>query len=409
VELLYVLLVLLVVTRAFGAAAQRLGQPVLAGELVAGIVVGMVAARYSGTFPVLASLPEDEVFRAITDLGIFVLMLQAGMELRPRDLARASRSAVGVAIGGMFLPLALGFGLAWMFLPASDLRFAQALFLGVALAITAVPVSVKVLMDLGKLDTAMGRTIVSAAIYDDVLSLVLLAVLTAILERGAAPGAGGLLLLGGNVLVFFLVSGVAGRYVLPWIGRFVKGSDLDELEFSLLLIVAFAFALLAEALDMHFMLGSFVAGLFFGRRTIDGEVFDAVSARVSALSTGFLAPVFFASIGLHTDLTALFEVPVFVILLIAAASIGKIAGCYAPARLAGLDRRESFAVGAAMNARGAVELVIAGVALRAGLFELPDPPPPVVANLFASVVLMAIVTTVSTPLVMQRVCRNSSG
>jgi len=253
-NLLYVLLVLLLVTRVCGELAERLRQPALVGELIAGIALGMVATRFHDELPVLAGLPENEVFNSITDLSIFFLMLLAGIELRPRELAKASGRALAVAIGGMLLPLALGYGLGWLFLPDSEYKFAQSLFLATALAITAVPVSVKVLMDLGKLQGKLGQTIVSAAVFDDVLSLMLLAVLTAVIRTGGFPDATAVAWLVGKVLLFFVIAGGAGRFVLPWIGRRLERTQAEEFELSALLIAALAFALLAEALGMHFIL-----------------------------------------------------------------------------------------------------------------------------------------------------------
>jgi len=124
-ELIYALLVLLVATRFAGEVAERLKQPALVGELVAGIALGMLFTAYSDTFPVLAHLPDDEVFIGITDLAILFLMLLAGLEMKPRELAKVSGRALAVAAGGMVLPLAMGFSLGWYFLPESDLKLAQ--------------------------------------------------------------------------------------------------------------------------------------------------------------------------------------------------------------------------------------------------------------------------------------------
>jgi Kef-type K+ transport system membrane component KefB len=405
-ELLYVLLVILIITRAFGELAERIGQPVLVGELVAGIVLGLFVGHYSGAFPVLAGLTHDEVFHALTNLGIFFVMLHAGIELRPTDLARASKGAAVVAVGGMLVPLALGFGLAWLFIPQSPYWWSQALFLGVALAITAVPVAVRVLLDLDKLDTRVGRVIVSAAILDDVLSLVLLSVLTAVINTGAAPTLGGVGMLGLKVVVFFVAAFIIGRFVLPRLGNLVDRLQIEEFEFSFLVITALAFGVLAEMLDMHFILGSFTAGLFFVRQTIDEHVYDDVKNKTAALSTGFLAPIFFASIGLHLDLTALSAIPLFVVLLLVGATAGKVVGAGLPALLSGASGRESLAIGVGMNARGAVELVIADIALRAGLFQHPEPVPVIIQHLFSAVVIMAIVTTLVTPVILKPMLRD---
>lgn len=401
-ELFYVLLVLLVATRVLGEVAVRLRQPALVGELLAGVLIGVVVMRFSGTFPVLAGLPDNEVFVALTDLGIFFLMLLGGLELRPKELTETSGQAFAVAAAAMILPLGMGAGLAWFFLPDSDYRVAQTLFVGTALAITAVPVAIRVLMDLDLLQSKLGRVVVSAAVFDDVLSLVLLAVLTGVLETGGAPGPGALGLLLGKVALFFAVTGVAGLYVVPALGSFVKRHvRVDEFELSFLLVVAFAYAVLAEALAMHFIVGAFVAGLFFSRSTVDEDVFHQVEGKLEGISSGFLAPLFFASIGLHLDVSALGAIPGFVALLVAIAFLSKLLGAAVPARLAGFSTRESSAIGLAMSARGAVELVIAGIALRAGLFQHPDPPPPTVEHLFSAIVIVAMVTTLAVPIALR--------
>lgn len=397
-EILWVLLVLLVVTRAFGELAVRVGQPALVGELLAGILLGVVVVRNSETFPILGELPGDRVFESITDLGVFFLMLLAGLELRPKTVAQASGRAALVAVGGLVLPLVLGIGLGLAFLPAGELRGAQSLFLGVALAITAVPVSVGVLLSLGKLDTGVGRVIVSAAVVDDVLSLVLLALLTAVLETGSVPDLDAVLALGGKIALFFAFAVLAGRYVFPRLGRRVTALHGDELDFSFLVLAGLAYSVAAEALSMHFLIGAFLAGLFFVRQTIDERTYDEVFQKVNALTQGFLAPVFFASIGIHLQAGALIEAPLFLAVLVLAATAGKVLGAGVPARLGGLSTRESLAVGVGMNARGAVELIVADVALRAGLFAPSDPPDPVVASLYSAVVITAIVTTLATPI-----------
>ena len=289
--MLYVLLVLLLVTRLFGELAVRAGQPVLVGELLSGITLGVLTQQFSGTVPVLADLPENEIFDFVTNLAMFFLMLLAGTEMRPRDLAGSSGAAVAVAVGGLALPMALGFALGWAVIPDSPLKLAQSLFLATALAITAVPVTVKVLLDLGRLQTKLGQTIVAAAVFDAILSLLLLAVLTAVIETGGFPQARTVLVILGEVAAFFAITLIVGRYAFPWAGPLVKGARAYEFGFSALLIGALALALLAEALGMHFIIGAFAGGLFFMRQTIDDKVYEAVQARLSGITSGFLAPV----------------------------------------------------------------------------------------------------------------------
>jgi len=400
-SIIYILLVLLIVTRIFGEVSERLGQPALLGELVSGICLGIVVHHFDQSFPVLANLTSNEVFSAITDLGIFFLMLLGGLELQPVRLLKASKGAVIVATGGMLIPFALGAGFAALLLPQSSIHGAQVLFLGTVMAVTAVPVSVKTLMDLGKLESRIGQIIVSAAVIDDTLSLVLLAVLTGVMQTGSIPDISSLGLLLGKVILFFAIAGLLGQYLFPRVGSLLKKSQSEEFEFSMLLVAAMAYALLAEKLGMHFILGAFIAGLFFRRKTIDSKTFDGIMTKTKGLTTGFLAPIFFASIGMHLDLAALWHIPGFVLLLILIATVGKVFGAGLSARVIGLSVRESAAVGVGMNARGAVELIIADIALRAGIFSAPVPVPPSINYLFSAVVIMAIVTTLMTPPVLK--------
>jgi len=396
-DLFLVLLILLALTRALGEIAHRLGQPALIGELLAGVALGMVVAAFPQASPLLATLPENEAFRAFTDLGIFFLMLLGGVELRASELAKVSKRGFVVATCGLVLPVVVGFGVAWQFIPASEYRFAQCLFVGIALAITGVPVSIRILMDLGKLETDVGRTIVSAAIIDDILSLGLLAVLTSLLGTGRLPDLLGIGKLIGEVGVFFAVTMLAGRLFVPRIGRLISSLQTSDQEFSLLVIAALAFAVLAEGLGLHFVLGAFAAGLLFERRVAGKKAYNAVRRRLSAVTMGFFAPIFFASVGMQLDPAAALHIPLFLVTLLLVAFVTKLIGAGLPARLMGLNRRDSVAVGVGMSARGAVELIIANIALQAGLFTRPEPTPLVVQHLFSAIVIVALVTTIVSP------------
>ncbi|MCB2059649.1 MAG: cation:proton antiporter [Novosphingobium sp.] len=401
-ELLYILLVVLAVTRLCGELAERLGQAALLGEIVGGIALGIVIHQTSARFTALGEATDSEAFTAITDLAIFFLMLLAGIELKPRQLAEASRKAVLIALGGFLVPLGAGFGLAWIFLPASELKTAQSLFVATALAITAIPVAVKILMDLGQLDSKVGNLIVSAALFDDVFSLILLAVLLGVVSTGTIPSAGQLLAILGNVAIFFAVTFAIGMFLIPRVAHLVMKTRSAEFEFSAILLYALAYSYFAEFMGLHFILGAFVAGMFFNRTTVDPKIFDGISSKLSGVTSGFLAPIFFASIGMHLQIVALAEIPLFVILLVIVAAAGKFVGAGLPAYWLGADRRDAAAIGVAMSARGAVELVIADIALRAGVFSQPDPPPPIVANLFSAVVIVAVATTLVAPLALRR-------
>ncbi|QDV17535.1 High-affinity Na(+)/H(+) antiporter NhaS3 [Gimesia panareensis] len=401
-ELLYILLVLLIVTRLFGEIFARLSQPVLAGELLSGVILGVIVKNNERWFPILSDLSENQIFEAVTDLGIFFLMLLAGIEMRPRDLAQTSGSALIVALGGMLFPMTLGMGLGYFSLPDSDWKTAQMFFLGVALSITAVPITIATLMELGQQHSRLGRMIISAAVFDDIFSLFLLAVLTSLLNQtgGLTPGSFGILT--GKIILFFIITLVAGRWLFPWLNRIAhKHLQTKHVEFTMLMTSALAFSVLAEMLEMHFILGAFTAGLFFTRQSIEETLHRDVHVQVEAITLGFFAPLFFASIGLSINLDAITATPVFLFLLILTAFIGKMLGAGLAAKFCGLPRTEALAVGIGMNARGAVELIVADIAWNAGLFNYPEPAPPVVSNLFSSVVIMAILATILSPMALR--------
>lgn len=405
-HLFYTLLVLLVVTRICSEIAVRLKLPPLVGELFGGIFLGVGIAVMAESPEFLSEIDSDQTIQAVLDLAVFFLMLLAGIEMRPKDLVDASARAVPVAVVGMVVPLALGLAIGWWWLPESDWKMAQSLFIGVALAITAVPVAVRVLLDIGQLQSRVGQVIVAAALMDDIMSLALLAVLTGIIGADEPLSAMPILMISLNVGVFFAVAWASGRYLLPWIGRRVQQLDLEHAEFSLLIIYALALSVVAEALDMHFLIGAFAAGVFFNRNIVGSRTYERLKTQSEAVTMGFLAPIFFASIGIHLDLAAVVEAPAFVLLLLLAATVGKLVGAGVVARLTGFESREALAIGAAMNARGAVEIIIAGIALQAGLFDKPVPTPASVEYLFSAIVIVAIVTTVATPLMLRKLLPN---
>lgn len=406
-EVLVVLLVLLVVTKIGADLAVRVGQPALVGELVGGVLLGAVITLMPDAAGMIGEINEDKSFTAILDLAVFFLMLVAGLEMRPKDLAGVGGTAMPVAVAGMVVPLALGVALGWWWLPGSDWKVAQSLFLGVALAITAVPVAVKVLMDLDALQTSAGQTVVAAAVIDDVLSLVLLAVLTALLSTSEALTVEGIALIALRVAVFFVVAWAAGRYLLPLLGRLIRAVSVAHAEFTLVIVFGLLLAVFAEALHMHFLIGAFTAGVMFTRSVVGEDTYEDVRGQLESITLGFLAPVFFASIGIHLSIEAAVEIPVFVLLLLVFAFAGKILGAGGAAFAAGMDRRQALAVGSAMNARGAVEIIIADIALRAGLFQHPEPVPPVIEYMFSAVVIMAIVTTLFSPIMLRLLMRDA--
>ena len=404
-DILFLLLVLLVVTRTFAELAERLNLPAIAGELTAGVALGIALRAFQHEMPALWSATQSETYDSLVHLGMFFLMLLAGIRMEPLDFARASRSAVLVALGGMIVPMAVGVLIGFVALPDSSLKLVQCLFLGTALAITAVPVTVRIFMDLGELDTRVGKTVVAAAVWDDLFSLFLLALLVAAIgsSNGMQFGLGDGAMLLGKVLLFFAVTIPMGLFVFPMLARYFKHLHFPEVDFSMLLIGALAYATFAEKMHMHFIVGAFLAGIFFHPKSVAPAVYRRVESQMSGITRGFLAPVFFVSVGLHMEFAAITMAPWFLLTLCLVALVSKFVGAGVPAHLVGLSNREALMVGIGMGGRGAVELIVAGVALEAGLFLQPSPPPPIVQSLYSSIVVMALVTTLATPILLKRV------
>ncbi len=404
---LYLILILLVVTHLFAVLARRLRMPAIVGELVAGVALGLALSHYREHIPELWELTHGDAFEALVNLGMFFLMLLAGIRMEPLDFSRTSGSAPFVAVGGMVVPIVSGTVLGLVMFPDSTFKLVQSLFLGTALAITAVPVTIRMLMEFDRLHTPVGMTIVAAALWDDLISLFLLAFLVAVIGNGGTVSAdpASMLILFGKVVLYFLITIPTGYFVFPWIGRYFKYLRIPEVDFSMLLIGALAYAVFAEFMGLHFIIGAFLAGLFFFPEETGQRIYDRVEEQTSGITSGFLAPIFFVSIGFHLDPSALATIPGFVALLVAVALLSKFLGAGVPAYFTGLDARDSITVGVAMSGRGAVELIIAGVALQAGLFNHPVPPPPIIQGLFSAIVIMAIFTTVVTPLLLGRLIR----
>ncbi len=409
-NILYLILVLLIVTRVFAELAERLRMPAIVGELVAGVALGLALQTFHETWPVLWSATQSETYESIVELGMFFLMLLAGIRMEPLDFARTSRSAIFVALGGMAVPVAAGIGLGLFVLPESPLKLVQSLFLGTALAITAVPVAVRMFLELDLLESRIGKTVIAAALWDDLISLFLLAFLVSALNGNAFFETGTALQLAGKVLLFFALTIPVGLLLFPMVGRYFRYLRFPEVDFSMLLIAGLAYALFAEEMGMHFIIGAFIAGMFFHPKSVDKDVYDRVEKQMSGITRGFLAPIFFVSVGLHLDFSALASIPGFVTALILLALASKFVGAGLPAYAVGLSTRESLMVGIGMSGRGAVELIVAGVALDAGLFLLPSPAPPVIYGMYSSIVVMALVTTVIAPAILRvMVDRQRSG
>jgi len=392
--LIEALLLLLIVSRVLGEIVERFGQPAMIGEIAAGVLLGPSAFGWISFTPGI---------KTIADLGVLLLVFLVGMEMDLDVLWKAFRGR-GAWVGGagFVVPLGLGILLGRFF----GFGATRAIFIGLCIAITALPVSVRILMDLGKLQTDIGQRIVSAAVTNDVASLLLLGIILNVKGSSGATTANLLTAVAlalVKALVFMgaiiFVSRLIKRYT-P--GRFRRSRNLidpllarlkgRESLFAIVFLFVVAFASLSERLGLHFIVGAFFGSMLLSYAVLGKSNFEEVQKTVSNVTMGFLGPIFFAAIGLEFDASSLRNWKLAIAVLLVAL-IGKIAGGYLGGRLAGLGGSQSWALGVGLNGRGIMELVIANIALGNGFIN---------EELFTVLVLMAAATTVMTPVMLKR-------
>jgi Kef-type K+ transport system membrane component KefB len=405
VEIFLQILVVLILARLFGELAERLGQSASVGELLAGIVLALGGLYLALLTPWLEGLQDNVALGYLSNLGIFFLVLMAGIEMEPKEIAETSKGAFLVALGGMLVPLAAGCALGWLIIPDNPLRVPQVLVIGVAMSITAIPATVKVLSEFDLLHSKLGETIVAAAVFDDVFGLFLLAVVTAVVQTGNLPDLETALWLLGKIALFFAITVVLGVHIYPRVSRGLKQMQADAFELSALVIAALAYGLLAELLGLHWILGAFMAGLYFEGARVGEAVYRDIRVTVAAITGGVLGPFFFVSIGLSVELEAITALPVIVGTLIVLAFAGKTLGAGLSARLAGFPWPAALAVGVGMTSRGAVELVVLRVAQEAGVFAVGEGDSAVARYLFSALVIMALANTFLMPVALRAVLR----
>lgn len=386
------LLVIFVFARVCGVAAIRLRLPASVGELTAGVLLGVLLLSSQAVWPQWPLHVDEGLLAVITDAAVFFLILFAGVQLEPKEIAQNSPMALGVAAGGVVLPFLGGFAVVMATFPETALRPVQALVAGTVLSITSIPAAIKILGDLGALRTRVGETIVAAALFDDVIGLFLIAVITSILKTGAVPQTIDFMILLGKITAFFGVTALLGVRVYPPIQKRISALQIASLDFSALIVVALAYGVMAELLGLHWILGAFAAGLYFESSRVGQAAYDEMTLMLGALTAGVMGPLFFASIGLRVDLSAIVEMPYLVLSLILAGFIGKLIGAGVPARLGGLPTRDAFAIGAGMSSRGAVELIILSIAVQAGVFLVAGGDAHA-RHFYSAAVIMVIVST----------------
>ncbi len=392
--------IILLAARIGGELFERyLKQPPVLGELIAGIIISPFALGGLIHDPVILNfatiqgafgLHEFNVMEIISQVAVVVLLFVAGVETDVKAFLRQGVIGGLVALGGVILPFAFGYLVTQWLAPTAGV--AGWLFMGAALTATSIGVTARILMDMGKLQTRAGATILVGAVVDDIIGIVILSVVLGISTTAKTGSEINPVHIGLEALRIAAI-GFAVWFALLTIGvrfnKYISKFLLDPFRRSetapiFALIIGFIIAYLVTLVGLHPVVGAYVAGLMFAATNEREDILDKTRPIMF-----FLAPFFFCYLGMQVDMRFLWGGALISVILIIAAVIGKAVGCYVPARFAGkMSHNEGMVIGLGMVPRGEVGLIIAGAGLLAGAIN---------HNLFGAAVLVSVVTTVITP------------
>ena len=385
-QLFVSIIIILVAARILGEVFHRIRQPPLVGELLAGVIVGP---------SLLGIVTQGPDLQVLSDLAVFFLMFLAGLEMDPREIRKAGKSAMVISLMAFFVPMLAGTAASQFF----GLTTVQSLFMGLLLSITAVPVSTIVLMQLGILNSRLGNTVITAAVINDILSLIVLSI---VLQIHTAEGThadvnfGDIAISGVKIAAFLsgiFVFDILFRKSSSWLPSkvepfFQKYLRTKEAAFGILLITTIAISLIAQDIGLHFIIGTFFSGLVVYKEMIGRVNFNRVYGTISAITFGFFAPIFFALIGVEFQAQSLIgAIPLFLTLL-GVALVTKILAGFIGAKITKFPNDTSWAIGLLMNGRGMVELVIASIGFSIGILDL---------TLFSIAVAIGVITSILAP------------
>ncbi len=381
-QLVLALIIIIAGAKVGGWLAGRLRQPAVLGELLVGLLLGPSLLDLLG-WPVFANAHEPELLHEtvseLAGLGVICLMFLAGLEIDLPTMLRAGRASLLTGLSDVAVSLIL--------IALATLLFGYqvpvALFVGIILTATSVGISAQTLLELGKLRTREGLTLLSAAVLDDLLVILLLAMFTALTDSEVSPAA---ILVVLFHMIVYLGLAVACCFLLPRLVDWVDRQAISEGLAALVLVTTLLFAWSAEVIGgLAAITGAFIAGLGFGRSHLRDEIMRAMHPITYAL----LVPVFFVHIGLEIDLHQLTTTDLpLALALVTVAILAKVLGCGLGARLGGLTGSEALRVGVGMVSRGEVSLIVAAVGVAAGLLQ---------TRLFSVVALIVLVTALITP------------
>lgn len=373
------LALIVIFAKFFGLVARRCKMPQVVGEILAGLLIGPCVLNW---------VQLTDYISKTAEIGVVLLMFGTGLGTNLQDLKKAGAKAFAIACAGVFIPLVGGtllYSCFYGFSAVGSEHFYKALFIGTIMTATSVSITVATLQELGKISTFVGTTIVSAAIIDDVIGIL---VLTCVVSAGTSTGnIGGVFAKTGLFIVFSAVVAFVGYKIMKWFdNRYPHTQRVPIVS----LAFCFAMAYIAEA---HFgiadITGAYIAGVILC------SIQDAgyVSRKIDISSYMLFGPVFFASVGLKTDISGLTpEILIFSLCFVAVALIAKIVGCGGVSALLGFRGKDRLRIGVGMMTRGEVALIVAQKGLSVGLIE---------SVYFAPVILLILISSVATPILLK--------
>ncbi len=385
------LAMLLTSARFLGELARRAGLPLVVGELSAGIVLGptvlgrIAPVAQAWLFGTSASTPA-KMLDGYTTVAVVLLLVVAGVEVNLGIVRKRGKSAFYTSILGILMPLGGGVLLGFL-LPDSDLvhperRVLFAIFIGVALSISALPVIAKTLLDLGIFKTDIGLLVMAAAMINDLLGWLAFSVLLAPMQGGRTDF-GAVARTVAITIAFVAACLIVGRPVFDRVLRQIEKNHetAPRRVLSLVVLLALFGASLTQAIGIHAVFGGFIVGIMVGDSQ---HLKEHNRATVHEFVTSIFAPVFFASLGLHADFASAFDLRLCTLVFLVATA-AKVVGGTLGSRLGGFRWRQSLSIGFGLNARGAMEIILALLAMEAGLIKV---------QLFVALVVMALATSI---------------
>ncbi len=411
-QLLLLISIIIAAAKMAGSLSNRLGQPAVLGEMLVGLILGptflgmmdlsiFAAPEAAGTAH--AALDMGDVINLLAELGVCLLMFVAGMETDLAALKKVGKVALAAAIGGMVLPMGGGVFIARWY----DFQWSEAVFIGTILTATSVSISAQTLIELRQLRSKEGTTILGAAVIDDVMGIIVLSVVVALsvgqqlagAESAAAESGGGqevakqigIIVL--RMSFYFIVFWLFGVKYFEKICQKVSKLPTSQPLLAFVLVTAFLYSLFAEVIGtMASITGAYMAGVLFAQTKFREKIDEAIHP----VTYSMLVPIFFINIGLQANARDLFggesALITFTLWILVAAIAGKIIGCGVGAKMTGFDMKESTRVGVGMVSRGEVGLIVANVGIQKMIIQ---------KDMFSSMVLMVLVTTMVTPLMLR--------